>query len=132
MSLFSNRYVVAFCVPVGVLLIGVLAKKVTRATRGWQRDDFYLGFELALAAIAGDLDYLLGLAGGRFSGAVAPLIFLVAALVSLLWLIAERQDWATAAPSFKQIFRLCFLSNVVGGGLLVAFILLVKGIKATT
>src|SRR5882762_9853390 len=128
-ELFSNRYVVAFSVPLMVLAIGVLAKKLIRG-KHWQRDDFYLGVELMLAAIAGDLDYLFDLVGtGRLAS--PPLVFLVGALVFLFVLVSEHQDLAKAPSSWKQIVRLCVISNVVGGGFLVTLILVVKGLRVT-
>jgi hypothetical protein len=131
MAILSNRYVAAFCVPLGVLVIGVLSKKIMRG-RGWQRDDFYLGVELALAALAGDLTYLIDVwSGQQSSHTIAPPIYLVVILVFLFVLIAQHQDWAKQSKSWQQIVYLCFVSNVVGGALLVGFIALVKGVSAT-
>src|ERR1044072_6304502 len=124
MALLSNRYVVAFCVPVGVLVIGALAKKIMRGP-GWLRSDFYLGVELALASLASDLDYLLSLAG-RGRSATGATIFLVGVLTFLFFLVAEQQDWGKSSSSRWQVFHLCVVSNLVGGGLLVAFLLYVK------
>ena len=135
--MLTNEYVVAILIPLALLACGSLLKKIVRGS-GWERKDFYLGSELALAAIGSAMVYLYDLrqeasmptSSGDLSDRVsATASFLVIALLLLLFIMSTHQDWEqrTADPR-GQIMWLGFISNTIGVALFASFVLLVKGV----
>jgi hypothetical protein len=125
-------------VPVIFLLAGALAKRLVRRTGGWAQEDFFLGIEATLAAMASGLvnifdivreatehtaqiDSLkLGATGG----------FLAVNFIVLLYLLSVHQDWLVpAANTRRRLFWLGFVSNGIGLALLGGFIVGIKGIQ---
>src|SRR5690348_3894959 len=58
--LSAYRYGVGIGVPLVILLLGLIGRKVARG-RGWAAGDFYLGPELTLAGVSGALVNILEL-----------------------------------------------------------------------
>ncbi|HEY0023795.1 MAG TPA: hypothetical protein VGB24_12820 [Longimicrobium sp.] len=142
-EILLHAYFVALGVPVILIGVGALAKKLIRGT-SWIRQDFFLGVDLALASLSSGLIYLYQvLESARNAHGVQPpnaasadqklllgVSYVVVALFALLVVMSAHQDQErnTTNP-MKQIIWLGVISNLVGGGLLAAFILLVQGVK---
>jgi hypothetical protein len=134
----TNRYLIALGIPMILILSGALAKKLVRGS-GWLRSDFFLGVELSLAAMASALVYVFDLAQLSTSPAsiastlpskiAATASFLALCFFLLLWILSTHQDWERRSQNPRgQTVWLGILANLVGAGLLAAFVLLVKGI----
>jgi hypothetical protein len=124
-------------VPIILILSSALAKKLVRGT-SWSRVDFFLGVELSLAAMAAGLinffdlsKSLTQVASAAASGNIASNgVFLAICFFLLLWVLATHQDWEKRAQDVAgQVLWLGIVCNLVGAGLMISFILLVKGIK---
>lgn len=136
--LLTNSYLVAIGIPLILLLCGALAKKLVRGG-GWKRTDFFLGVELALAALGSAMVYFYDLqkipSGPTATGASvsdkigATASFLAITFFLLLWILSTHQDWeARTQNPTGQIVWLGVISNVVGVAVFAAFVMLVKGI----
>lgn len=132
--MLTNRYLIALVVPIILILSGALAKKLVRGS-SFTRTDFFLGVELALSALAAALTNFLDLSRSASSGVITITAdglarnasFLAISFFLLLVILATHQEWEKRANSKTQIFWLGLFANTVGGGLMVAFIVLVKG-----
>jgi len=144
--MLTNPYFIAIGVPFILLLLGAVSKKLVHA-RAWRREDFYLGMDLALAGISSGLIYtseLLFTKAAEFGcpteactafrdsvdqKLLADASFVAISLVGYLIVLALHQDQERNSSSPKaQLLSLGILSNVLGGGMLAAFILFVKGV----
>jgi len=133
----TNQYLIALGIPVILLASGALAKKLVRGT-AWKRTDFFLGVEFTLSAMSAALVYFFDLA--KLASATPPLTtaspkiaatasFLALCFFLLLWVLSTHQDWEKRTQNVKgQIIWLAVISNLIGGGLLAAFVLIVKGV----
>lgn len=133
--MLTNPYFIALGIPIVLLFSGAVAKKLVRGST-WVRSDFFLGVELALAAMSAALVFLFDLSTGQ--NTVSPALdkvaatggFLALCFFLLLWIMSTHQDWeARDEVPRKQIIRLGVLANGIGAGLLVTFVLLVKGVS---
>lgn len=138
-DLLANAHYSAVGVPLILILIGATAKKLVRGT-GWQREDFFLGMELALAGMSSALIYVYEAAAAmnsaRSAGTVnaeslsAAVVFLTISLFCLMGVMAIHQDQQRRRRSRgSQWFWLGGVTNMAGAVLLAAFILLVKGVQ---
>lgn len=136
--MLTNQYLIALGIPTILILSGAFAKKLVRGS-DWQRSDFYLGVELSLAAMASALVYVFDLAkltssppagsAGVPEKLAATATFLALCFFLLLWVLSTHQDWERRSQNPRgQLIWLGVLANVVGAGLLAAFVLLVKGL----
>jgi hypothetical protein len=116
------RCAVGFGVPIGVTVLGILAKKLTRNVP-WDRSHFYLGTELTLAAFAAALANF----GDLFKPVAHPksiatniimvnvgAVFIVTVLLFLV--LSLHQDWEPRAISRPKasIFWLIGVSKMIG------------------
>lgn len=138
MSILSHPYVIALGIPVLLIFCGAFAKKLVRGSK-WQRSDFFLGVELSLAAMASAMVYVADLARVVRAGNEAPATvtqqlaataaFLAVCFFLLLWVLSTHQDWEQRTQNPRgQFWWLVVVTNLVGTGLLAAFVLLVKGV----
>ena len=136
--LLTNSYLVAIGIPIILLLCGALAKKLVRSG-GWKRTDFFLGVELALAALGSAMVYFYDLqklpptpaaAGASVADRIgATASFLAITFFLLLWILSTHQDWEARTQNPRgQIVWLGVISNLVGVAVFAAFVMLVKGI----
>lgn len=136
--LSANPYVIAIGIPLLLILCGAFAKKLVRGST-WQRSDFFLGVELSLAAMASAMVYIADLAGVMRDGNATPATlnqrlaataaFLAVCFFLLLWILSTHQDWEQRSENPRgQFWWLVVITNLVGAGLLAAFVLLVKGV----
>lgn len=134
--MLTNPYITAIVIPIVLILCSAVAKKLVRGS-GWQRSDFFLGVELSLAAMASGLVNFLDLSRPALSGN-SPLspqkttetaVFVALCFFLLLWVLSTHQDWERRPQSpVGQIIWLGVISNLIGAGLMIAFILYVKGL----
>jgi hypothetical protein len=134
--MLTNRYVIALVVPVVLILSSAFARKLVRGSP-WVRSDFFLGVQLSLAAIAAALTNFLDLSKAAAAG-TAQIdanslakngAFLAICFFLLLVVLATHQEWENKIQTpTAQFWWLGAFCNVIGAGLLVAFIILVKGI----
>lgn len=138
MSFFTNSYVIAFGVPIVIILCGSFVKKIARGA-GWQKQDFFLGRELLLATIAASISYLSDILKNVPTGStlttdllnkiVGTPILIVFCLGFILWCVSSHQEWDKKTLStMGQIFWLGIVNNFVGMGSFIAFILWIKGV----
>lgn len=136
--MLTNSYLVALGIPLILLLCGALAKKLVRGG-GWKTTDFFLGVELALAALGSAMVYFYDLqklppSVPGTAVTVADKIgttasFLAISFFLLLWVLSTHQDWEGRTSNQKgQIVWLGFISNGVGIALFAGFVMLVKGV----
>ena len=136
--MLANPYLIAIGIPLLLISCGAFARKLVRGTK-WKRSDVYMGVELTLAAMTSALVYIFDLtklspsAPGtvavptlRLAGAGS---FLAICFFLMLWVMALHQDWDKSSANAKfQFLWLGLIANLIGAGLLTAFVLLVKGI----
>lgn len=134
--MLTNPYITAIVVPILLILCSAVAKKLVRGST-WQRSDFFLGVELSLAAMAAGLVNFLDLTKPALTNAsqLSPqkttetAVFVAICFFLLLWVLSTHQDWEKRTQNTGgQIIWLGVISNLVGAGLMVAFILYVKGL----
>ncbi len=138
MRLLTNLYLIAVGIPLVLILCGAFAKKLVRGSN-WQRSDFFFGVELSLAAIASALVYIFDLTKLSLSQVsiatsipqkiASTALFLTLCFFLLLWILTSHQDWEQRNHNPRgQLIWLGVIANLVGAGLLVMFVLLVKGV----
>jgi hypothetical protein len=130
--LTEYRYAVGIIVPLVIVAIGVLGKKVARGP-GWEYADFYLGNELTLAGVSGTLvnffDLLkpeqpFGMLQRKLVGANITIAIL--GLVLYYVALSLRQDYGpeSGKSENKQLFFLLVVSNAIGLATLVGALML--------
>jgi hypothetical protein len=146
-TLLANQYTVAVVIPIILLLTGAFAKKLVRGSN-WEIRDFFLGVEFTLAAMTSGLVYFFDLAKDIAKQATNEITtqvntasvvqnkltiataFVAVTFFLLLWVLSTHQDWERKTDDSKgQFWRLCIMSNLMGSGLMAAFILIVKGVR---
>jgi hypothetical protein len=136
--MLTNPYIIAIGIPLILISCGAFAKKLVRGSI-WKQSDFFMGVELSLAAMASALVYLFDLSKlsstQSASGVLVPekmiatATFLALCFFLLLWVLSTHQDWEKRSQNPSgQFVWLGIVANLVGVGLLAAFILLVKGV----
>lgn len=127
--IFNNPWIVGICVPLIFLVSGGFAKKLVRGTP-WRADDFYFGVESTLSSMASGLVYIYDLAKDPHVGPekyTATTTFIVVSFFLLLLVIATHQTWESNPSIVKRNLYLGVLCNIIGSGLMMAFVILVKG-----
>lgn len=136
--MLTNSHLIALGIPLILLLCGALAKKLVRGG-GWKCSDFFLGVELALAALGSAMVYFYDLQKLGATPTLSPLpigdkvgataSFLAIAFFLLLWVLSTHQDWEGRTQNRRgQILWLGFICNGVGIALFFSFVMLVKGV----
>lgn len=137
-NMLTNSYVVALVIPLLLLSCGAIAKKLVRGG-GWKTTDFFLGIELALAAVGSAMVYFHDIlklppsvpgTNNTVDGKIiATASFLAISFFLLLWMLSTHQDWEGRTTNQRgQIIWLGILTNLVGIALFASFIILVKGV----
>jgi hypothetical protein len=129
----AYRYWVGLGVPLAIVVIGVVGKKIARGPN-WARTDFYVGSELSLAGVSGALvnfadllksDKVMNLLWKKLIGGnVAIAVF---GLICFYIALSFHQDYGAHSPTTsnkKQLFFLLGVSNVIGLATLVGALLL--------
>jgi len=140
-DLLASPYFAGIGMPLLLVLLGAVAKKLVRGT-GWIRQDFFLGIDLALAALSSGLIYLYELLrrmgrdpagtqdGYEYALLSAMGFIIVAILVLFLTLTLHRDEERNGARPVRQFLLPGVVSNLSAGGLLTIFVVLVKGVTA--
>jgi len=117
-----------------MLLAGACARKLIRG-KGWERHDFYLGVEFCLAALSAGLANLSAIAARASDASVDTglalslmAFFIATCFLLLLIVMSIHQDWAERGGRNRltEIAWLGLISNVIGLGLLAAFVFLCR------
>jgi hypothetical protein len=134
-GLLTNKYFVAVVTPIALLILGALGKAIIR--REFNRAIWFLGFEAALTALYAGVVYLYDVAKDKqLLGDGNKLMILAGFLlwafitffsVTLFHMFWEHEDKRLRKP-VRQFLVLGVISNALGFGLLLAFVLLVKGV----
>ncbi len=112
-------------------------RKLVRGS-GWEKSDFFLGVELALAAITLALVNFIDLSKDtqKKSTSLDPntiqsnALFMLIGMGLLLFVLTMHQDWEKKTKSPKgQVFWLGIVCNLFGAFLMISFIILVKGVE---
>jgi len=133
----TNQYIIALGIPLILILCGALAKKLVRGSP-WQRTDFYLGVELSLSTMASAMVFLFDIAKEMTANSAQTNVgvklgvsgsFIALCFFLLLWVLSTHQDWEKRPQNPSgQFIWLGVVTNLVGAGLMAAFVLFVKGI----
>lgn len=119
MNLTAHQTFSAFAIPVVLILVSGLLKKIVRGKSPFRLDDFYLGLDLTLAAFSAAVNVLEMDPTGRENLAW----YFVFTLITLMAQIALHQEWGgLPVPSGKQFILLGCGSNALGIALLGFFI----------
>ena len=132
-GIFTNPYFVAIISPSAILLLGALGKGIIRG--GINRYIFYLGFDASLSALYAGMIYLYDVARNPTLRSEAKIEltagFLIVSFVLFFVIIICHQIWEKDDKKDKvgpQTLVLGVFANLIGFGLLVVFVLLVKGV----
>lgn len=124
------NYFIALGIPLILILLGAIAKKIVRGSQ-WIKSDFFLGVELSLSAVASSLIYIFEISNSRGGDdkAIALGVFSVTCLLLFFVVMAVHQDWERETQNCRgQLIWLGGFGNLIGIGLLFSFVLFVKGI----
>lgn len=126
---------IALVVPLVLILSSAMARKLVRGS-DWQRSDFYLGVQISFATFGALLinffDLLRQVEEDPASAAAAKLasngLLILLCVGIILFVMSMHQDWERK-PQDKtgQLIWLGGLCNALGVGLMVIFVLLLKG-----
>jgi hypothetical protein len=109
-----------FAIPVVLILVSALIKKIVRGRSSFKLDDFSLGLDLTLAAFSSAAVSLLEVDP---TGRTNLAWYLVFTLIVLMLQLALHQQWSgTSVTWWKSLCLLGFLSNGLGISLLGFFI----------
>jgi uncharacterized protein YacL len=140
-KIISNQYFIAISIPVLLLFAGAISKKICRRSGGWKLDDFFLGIEFTLSALSAGFVYCFDLVMLSLNKnqpmqtlpatkIVVAVFFILITFILLLVVVSNHQDLEEKKKLPKQekkIWLLGFINNLIGAGLFIAFILIVKG-----
>ena len=126
-------YAFAWVAPLAFPVCGASAKKLARGSP-WVAEDFFLGVEFALATLAASLITLFNVDKSTVypaSRIAAGALFFITSFFLLLWMQSIRQDWRSRPQNRKgQLFWLLAVCNLVGAGLMMAFIVFLIGARS--
>ncbi|NEP55899.1 MAG: hypothetical protein F6K31_02600 [Symploca sp. SIO2G7] len=115
LSVFGDTLIV----PIVIIFVGSAGKKLARG-RGWERQDFFFGIELSLAAMSGALTILL-------DNTIQPSIvqksgfFITICFGLFIYVLALYQEHGQATAR-QQYIWLTFFSNMIGVVLMMIFV----------
>lgn len=129
----AYRLSVGFGVPVAILVIGIIGKKVARGP-GWDKEDFCAGSELTLAGVSGALVNLFeflkpervvfGLLEKKLLGGNIGIAII--GLLGYWFTLSLKQDYGPMSGKSLTVQRVMMLgvSNAIGLGTLFGALLL--------
>jgi hypothetical protein len=133
LRLLRDRHAVAIGSSVLILLIGALGKCLIRRRATWQ--EFYLGFDATLAGFYAGIVYLYDIANDKSLQTSDRLTllgsYLLVSFVVFLIVTGFHMKWEElidGSARTKQIVMLGVMSNIMGFGMLVVFVMLIKGV----
>ena len=132
-GLLTNPYFIAIISPTALLILGTLGKGIIRG--GISQQIFYLGFDASLSALYAGMVYLYDVARDpvlRSEGKLELIAgFIIVSFVLFFAVVICHQIWEKDDKKDKKLAQflvLGLLANFIGFGLLLAFVLLVKGV----
>lgn len=132
-SLLTNPYFIAIISPTALLILGTLGKGIIRG--GFSQQIWYLGFDAALSAVYAGVVYLYDVARDptlRNEGKLELLAgFLIVSFMVFFGVVICHQIWEKEDKKDRKLTQFLVLgvfANFLGFGLLLAFVLLVKGV----
>jgi hypothetical protein len=120
----SYRLTVGVTVPLAIVLIGALGKKISRGGGGWEREDVYAGTDLTLAGMTGILvnlaEYLkaerttIGSLDKKLLG--GNLSMLLIGFIAYQFTLSFKQDYGPKSnrAGWKQLCVMAGVSNLLG------------------
>ncbi len=139
LKILADRYVIAIGLPIVLLLIGVVSKRLARGGRSWERQDFFLGIEIVLATISVQFVYIsefAKLTPGSSIGAsslaaekltASAMYIAITLLIFVIVLVTHLSYHNKNERPIQQICLLAIGANLIGILLLTGFIILIKG-----
>ena len=131
--LLINPYFVAIASPSFILILGALGKSTIR--RDFSYKSWFLGFDAALTALYAGVVYLYDMTRDSSLLTTRKVTitagFLLWSFVIFFVVIGCHMFWEAADKDHRPVARfliLGVLANLLGFGLLLAFVLLVKGV----
>ena len=122
--------------PIMLLFIAAIGRKLSRAEKGWLAEDFYLGPDLCLAAISAGLLKIFDLLRHlpvpaiqlvSFEYDVALSAFLIVfTFMMFIYVLSEHRDCIGISHRTLARVRLIVECNLIGLACLTAFMLLIK------
>lgn len=139
-KLLTNPYYIGIGIPILLIILGAIAKKIVRG-KGWRARDFYMGIEFTLAALSSAILYLVELYRSIllqtqyapniiYNKALTTALFIPVVFILFMVVLSTHQDWENQVERPRaQFFRLGLFCNFMGSGLLCSFVLIIKGIS---
>lgn len=124
-------YLVAFGVPLALLIIGAVVKNLIRDAP-YEARDFFLGVELNLSALGSSLIYLTEIFSTNSSSGTDQYLplFIVFSLIALLIVMSFHQKLEKQPQNkIAQGFVLGGLCNTIGFATFISFIVIIKGVS---
>lgn len=132
-SLLTNPYFIAIISPTALLVLGTLGKGIIKGAI--KPSIIYLGFDASLSALYASFVYLYDVARTptlRNEDKIELTAgFMIVAIILFFGIVICHQIWEKDDKKdqpMMQFLMLGVLANIVGFGLLLAFVLLVKGV----
>jgi len=135
MTILVNKYVIAFVVPIILIVCGGVIKKLVRGTSSWQAKDFYLGIEMLFAAFTSAIFNIISVSNAAYTGTIQhtgaspqtileSAIFLVFAFFMLLIVMGIHQ-WQENSGNEEKVkkFWMGYICNAIGTAVLAVFYL---------
>lgn len=114
-----------YVIPAALLLLGVFTQKLIDRS-GWKTRHFFVGLDLTIYFLATCLVNVLDITRSSNpprDGISATVYLIVFALLCFFYQVTVHQDWEDEKKQGRrQTIMLCGVSNVIGVGLLYAFI----------
>lgn len=135
--LIFQPIVTDWLVPVILILVAAIGKKLSREGKGWKGEDFYIGPDLCLAAVSAGLLKIFDLlkhmpvpADKLYDfeyGVGMSALLIIGTFGGFVFVLSEHRELIgeNATGQFRRT-RLGLLCNGIGFGFLTAFIVLIK------
>lgn len=135
MAILVNKYIIAFVVPIVLIVCGGVIKKLVRGTPSWRANDFYLGIEMLFAAFTSAIFNIISVsnvANTNLSSQSAThtqlilesAIFLVFAFFMLLVVMGIHQWQENSGNDGRgKIIWMGYICNAIGTSVLAVFYL---------
>jgi hypothetical protein len=123
-------------VPVALLFVAAIGRKITREGRGWKSEDFFIGPDLCLVAVSTGLLRIFDLLK-HLPVPVAKIetfeyeaglgvFLLIFTFAMYLFVLSEHRDLPASEGGRLRKTRLGIICNAIGFAVLTAFIILIK------
>lgn len=128
----TNHVAIALVSSSALLFLGASGRSIIR---GQSRHNWYLGFDASLTAVFSAIVYFFDVAQEHSISSAeieVTTMFLLLSLMLFFVVVNCHQSWEKEDKKDRpktQILVLGVFANVIGFGLLIAFTLLVKGVK---